>query len=290
MSFVVIIFILYFNSKQMTIASSIILPLSISNISFAEEIFENEGIIQFDSNVQTERFFLFKVNETTDFIKKLDIDENYFVNIEFIPDISINSTDYPKMLLSKPFLINVLVKFIKDRTSTLWIIKKCSKLFNTRLLFVRTLNTKQIIEINLFLKNIKMTNSNIIIIVVTLTICSTLGVYVAIRKTIQYTRPPVNTLVRSGDIELVDYIEPTQPQQIYNYPDLLEPQFPIYERIINYASDYGRVPSYWSGTPPSYQTIDRLNINSCLENSINPDFILWLIFVLILIIIIIFRK
>jgi hypothetical protein len=52
------------------------------------------------------------------------------------------------MLLSKPFLINVLVKFIKDRTSTLWIIKKCSKLFNTRLLFVRTLNTKQIIEIN----------------------------------------------------------------------------------------------------------------------------------------------
>jgi hypothetical protein len=103
----------------MSIASSIILPLSISNISFAEEIFENEGIIQFDSNVQTERFFLFKVNETTDFIKKLDIDENYFVNIEFIPDILIYSTDYPKMLLSKPFLINVLVKFIKDRTSTL---------------------------------------------------------------------------------------------------------------------------------------------------------------------------
>jgi hypothetical protein len=87
-----------------------------------------------------------------------------------------------------------------------------------------------------------MTNSNIIIIVVTVTICSTLGIYVTIRKIIQYTRPPVNTLVRSGDIQLVDYIEPTQ--QIYNYPDLLEPQFPIYERIINYASDNGRLPSY----------------------------------------------
>jgi hypothetical protein len=79
-----------------------------------------------------------------------------------------------------------------------------------------------------------MTNSNIIIIVVTLSICSTLGVYVVIRKTIQYTRPPVNTLTRSGDIELVDYIEPTQPQQIHNYPDLLEPQFLIYDRVPSY--------------------------------------------------------
>jgi hypothetical protein len=151
-------------------------------------------------------------------------------------------------------------------------------LFNTRLLFDRTLNTNQIIEIKL--KNIKMTNSNIIIIVVTLTISSTLGVYVAIRKTIQYTRPPVNTLVRSGDIELIDYIEPTHPQQIYNYPDLLEPQFQI--------NVYERVPSYWSGTPPSYQTIDRWNINSCLENSINLDYI-WIILVLSVIFILIWK-
>jgi hypothetical protein len=79
-----------------------------------------------------------------------------------------------------------------------------------------------------------MTNSNIIIIVVTLTISSTLGVYVLIRKTIQYTRPPVNTLTRSGDIELVDYIEPTQPGQIYNYPDLFAPQFPSYNRVPSY--------------------------------------------------------
>jgi hypothetical protein len=103
----------------MSIATSIILPFSISNISFADEIIETEGIILFDSNVETERFHLFKVNETTDFLKKLDIDENYFVNIEFIPDILSYSADFPKMLLSKPFLINVLVKFIKDRTSTL---------------------------------------------------------------------------------------------------------------------------------------------------------------------------
>jgi len=69
MAIIVIIFILYYNSKELYIASAFILPLSISNISFADEIIETEGIIQFDSNVQTERFHLFKVNETTDFLK-----------------------------------------------------------------------------------------------------------------------------------------------------------------------------------------------------------------------------
>lgn len=116
-----------------------------------------------------------------------------------------------------------------------------------------------------------MSHSDIIIIVVTLTISSTLGVYAAIRVVNQYTRPPVNTLIRSGDIELVDFIEPMRPQEIYNYPDLLVQQFPI----------YGRIPS---GVPPSYRTVDGYYINSCLENSFNSDIILWLIssFILVL--------
>lgn len=92
----------------------------------------------------------------------------------------------------------------------------------------------------------------------------------------------MNTLVRSGDIELLDYIEPTRPQQIYNYPDLLES---THERFSNYVS-YERAPSYWSGSPPSYQTVDRWNINSCLENSINLEFILWLILFFMLIVLI----
>ena len=110
-----------------------------------------------------------------------------------------------------------------------------------------------------------------------------MGVYAVIRIINQHTRPPVNTLERTGDIELIDYIEPTQPQQIYYYPDLLEPVFPIYERI-------PRVPSYWSGTPPSYrsgtlpsyQSNNRWFINSSLEDSINLDFI-FIIFVFFLI-------
>lgn len=43
------------------------------------------------------------------------------MSIEFIPDILIYSTDYPQMLLSKPFLINkfssstLITKFIFER-------------------------------------------------------------------------------------------------------------------------------------------------------------------------------
>lgn len=121
-----------------------------------------------------------------------------------------------------------------------------------------------------------MTHTDIIWIVVTLTFSSTVGVYAAIRYTNLHTRPPVNTLQRSGDIELVDYIEPTRPQQIFNYPDLLESHGRFsyyYDRI----SDYGRVPSYRTGTPPIYQSVDRLNIICPLEDYINLDYILILI-------------
>lgn len=103
-----------------------------------------------------------------------------------------------------------------------------------------------------------MSHTDIIWIVGTLTFASTVGVYAAIRYIKLHTRPPVNTLVRSGDLELIDYIEPTQPH--HNYPDLLVPEFPRE-----------------SSTPPSYHTIDRLNINSVFENAINLDFILFLI-------------
>lgn len=69
-----------------------------------------------------------------------------------------------------------------------------------------------------------MSHTDWIWIIVTISFSSTFGVFVAIKKIKQYTRPPVNTLVRSGDIELVDYIEPTHPPQVYTNLDLLESQ------------------------------------------------------------------
>jgi hypothetical protein len=69
-----------------------------------------------------------------------------------------------------------------------------------------------------------MSHSDIIWIIVTATFSSTVGVYAAVRYIKLHTRPPVNTLVRSGDLQLVDYIEPTHPPQVYTNLDLLESQ------------------------------------------------------------------
>jgi hypothetical protein len=74
-----------------------------------------------------------------------------------------------------------------------------------------------------------MSHTDIIIIASTALFASTFGVYAAIRVIKSYTRPPVNTLVRSGDIELQDYIEPG-----YSYPDLLQSPPRIYERVSSY--------------------------------------------------------
>jgi hypothetical protein len=104
-----------------------------------------------------------------------------------------------------------------------------------------------------------------------------LGTFTAIKTINKLSRPPVNALNRTGDIELVDYIEPTRPQQIFNYPDLLES---THERFSNHVG-YGRVPSM----PPSYHTVDRWYIHSSLENNINLDFA-WVIFFFISILII----
>ena len=122
-----------------------------------------------------------------------------------------------------------------------------------------------------------MTHQEIIIIVATLSFASTFGVFVAIRKIQQYTRSPMNVLSRENrDIELVDYIEPTPPQQTYHGEfDFFNPQFHNYERISNYyPPSYvsGPIPSYRSGTLPSYQSVDRYNISCYLENE-NPDYI-----------------
>jgi hypothetical protein len=87
-------------------------------------------------------------------------------------------------------------------------------------------------------------HTTIIFVVVTLTICSTVGVYASIRVINKHSRHVVNTLNRRGDIELIDYIEPTQPPQIHTFPDLLEPQFPTYERLPSYHTIDG-LPSYY---------------------------------------------
>jgi hypothetical protein len=152
-----------------------------------------------------------------------------------------------------------------------------------------------------------MSHLDIIIITGTILISSTLGVYAVLRCINQHTNPPINTLSRrSGDIEL-QYIEPS----IDNNLDLLQPQQVYISNINSCLEDSINLQSTQSGNPPSYNTLDLLqpqqvytseripsylsanpssyqntNINSCLEDSINLNYIVYFIlFMLVLIII-----
>jgi hypothetical protein len=114
-----------------------------------------------------------------------------------------------------------------------------------------------------------MSHSDIIIITGTLFFASTVGVYAAIRYINIHSRQVENVLTRRGDIELIEHIEPAQPLQVYTprYPDLLNPEYPRYQRVSTLAPTYnsGPIPSYRSGTlPPPYESMDNF-INSPLE-------------------------
>jgi hypothetical protein len=101
----------------MEIASSYILPFSINSISYLDEI----DSISVDNESNSEMLYLFNTDEISDFLNKLDIDDNYIATIEFIPEISDYNTEAPRLFLSKPFLLNSLSspatisKFIFER-------------------------------------------------------------------------------------------------------------------------------------------------------------------------------
>lgn len=132
-----------------------------------------------------------------------------------------------------------------------------------------------------------MTHLDIIITVVTLSIASTLGVYVAIKKINQYTRTPLNTLRReTGDIELNDLIEPRLPEQVHH--------FMRFERIsdvpisdVSYRTNFPTSDIWVDTSSPDGDLLNEywFNINSCLENDINIDFIWGLNFIIMILII-----
>jgi hypothetical protein len=148
---------------------------------------------------------------------------------------------------------------------------------------------------NLLIKNFtikKMTTQDQIIIICILAfIAVPLGTFITIKTINKLSRAPVNALNRTADIELVDYIEPLQPLNTY-YPnqfDLVNNQFSVLERI-SYAPTYytgSNIPFYQSGTLPYYQSVDGININSCLENeNIFNSFFTFLIFIIMFLVII----
>jgi len=119
MSIFVIIFILYYNCKYISISTMIILPLSIDKISYFHE-FNQKTIV--DSNDCREYvIYLMKDNNLSDWFLTFNKDENYVVTLEFIPDIPTHLITDPQLLISKPFLVNhhssitTIDKFISER-------------------------------------------------------------------------------------------------------------------------------------------------------------------------------
>lgn len=116
MSIIVIIFILWYNTVPTSIASVIILPFSMDEITFAKDI---NRYLKEDSNFNEYILYFWDSNEIKEFLSLLEDNSNYLVYLEFIP--SDEYTDVPYLILSKPFLINrfssetTISKFINDR-------------------------------------------------------------------------------------------------------------------------------------------------------------------------------
>src|SRR5580692_6007289 len=102
---ILFLFILYYNSLTSSIATAAILPLSLQRISYYEEFRINKII---DSNSMKYKLLNLKdiENEITDFLYKLDFNDNYIVTMEFIQEKRYFEIDEPLILLSKPFMIN----------------------------------------------------------------------------------------------------------------------------------------------------------------------------------------
>lgn len=128
-----------------------------------------------------------------------------------------------------------------------------------------------------------MNETNIILIVSLVLFSSTIGVYGLVKIIKNNTSSPFNTLTRRGrgDIELVEYNEPTIPEQAHHPSELLKHHINSVEIIPS-----NDVPSFnLSNVPTSPIRWERYNINCCLENEINIDFIWGLIFIIMILII-----
>lgn len=107
-----IIYLLYYNSITYSILSATILPLSIKNISYIDDLRSTKYIV---SKSKEEKYLtLNNINiEIFKLIKKLDINDNYIIIMEFIPEKRYQEIGASNILLSKPFLIN---KFSSNTT------------------------------------------------------------------------------------------------------------------------------------------------------------------------------
>lgn len=126
LSICIVIFILWYNSQEISIQTSMLLPLSISKITFTSE-FNHPIFIKFPEKRET--LYLWDDQEIKEFLNSLATDENYIIFMQFKP--SELDWDGPNVALSNTFLINrhssstTIRKFIDD---CLFVIKNTHEL------------------------------------------------------------------------------------------------------------------------------------------------------------------
>jgi hypothetical protein len=113
----VIIYILWYDSSEIPIQTSILLPFSIYKITFPKDI--NEQFIIDYKSIAEESLYIWDDKEIKDFLNSLNNEDNYIVYMQFVP--SDEDMDAPNIVLSKPFFINryssstTIRKFINER-------------------------------------------------------------------------------------------------------------------------------------------------------------------------------
>lgn len=109
-SILVIIFILYYNSLQITVLSSFIIPLSITKITFLEELLKEDQNYHFDLiYIRKPNFIWLKFGdfqEIMDFLTLLESDKAYVLTFELIFDQNGFEFGDPTINLGSPLLIS----------------------------------------------------------------------------------------------------------------------------------------------------------------------------------------
>ena len=103
LSIITILLLVWFNINPVFISMLSVLPISKNEITFIDEITNKNFVI-----ISNKKFVYTKIsNETvSDLINNLDLDGDYIVNVDCILDFTEDLDNIPKIILSKPFLIN----------------------------------------------------------------------------------------------------------------------------------------------------------------------------------------
>lgn len=124
-SIITIIFIFYYNSSHLSILLSFIVPISVNNITFIDELMgevePNPTDIVYIRNCNVIWFQFNDIKGITTFINWLDPNKVYVIYFDLITDKSKHDLNDPTILLSKPILITkesnpwLINNFLKEK-------------------------------------------------------------------------------------------------------------------------------------------------------------------------------